>query len=286
MRWSFQMAFAAMLSTSALAQEDDAQIVVEGERPDALRTLREVRALSRNVSGNLARFETPVCPGVIGMPTRLAGGIVRRMRADVVAVGVRLAPAGCAPNLTVIVTDDGAALIDGLLRKSPTLFGNQSKLEIDALRRSTGPAWAWQTSQPKRADGMAVPMLDQVSPGQAQTSKRAYAVPHAKMSRLASSVRQDTGLAFVVLSRAAIEGKTLAQIADYGVLRGLAGTTPDAGVATGAESIVGLFGVNPPAKWTEFDRAYLISLYSGTNGLTYEQKTREIAQDVARKLDR
>lgn len=275
-----------MVCAPAHGQEDGSQIVVEGQRPDALQTLREVRALSRDVGGNLARFEVPVCPGVVGMPRHLAAGVVERMRTDVAAVGVRLAPAGCTPNLTVIVTDDGPALIDGLQRKNPELFGHQLRGEIDALRSAAGPAWVWQTTQPKRADGMAVPALDQIAPGQSQASRRAYAVPNAKMSRLASTVRQDTGLAFVVLSRSAIEGKTLAQIADYAVLRGLAGTRPDAGDAAGSRSIAALFTPSAPEEWSEFDRAYLASLYSGTNGLTFDQKTREIAQDVARALDR
>ena len=279
---------AVALGGPALAQ-DDTQIVVEGQRPDALETLRQVRALSQDVDGNLARFESPVCPGVAGMPGRMAVAIVGRMRADVQAVGVGLAPEGCRPNLTVIVTDDGAALVEGLSRKAPDMFGYMSASEKTTLRRSPGPAWVWQTTHVKRADGGPVQMLEQISLGSGppqHVSKGAYAVPGASLSRLSSSVRQDTGLAFIVLSRAAIEGKSITQIADYGVLRGLAGTRPGSGDAAGTQSIAALFATPSPEEWTDFDRAYLASLYSGTNGLTYRQKTREIAQDVARELGR
>ena len=287
----------------AAAAQDDAgrgaegqgaedQIVVEGQRPDALETLREVRALSQDVDGNLARFETPVCPGVAGMPGRLAVAIVGRMRADIDAIGgVEPAPEDCDPNLTMIVTEDGGALVDGLARKAPTMFGYMTSSQITGLRRSEGPAWVWQTSQPKRADGGPVQMISEISYGPGQpphhiSTKGAYAVSNASLSRLSSSVRRDTGLAFVVLSRAAIEGKSVTQLADYSVLRGLAGTRPGSGDAAGTQSIAALFAVPSPEEWTEFDRAYLTSLYSGTNGLTYRQKTREIAQDVAKELGR
>ena len=265
------------------------EIVVEGQRPDALQTLREVRALSQDIDGNMTRFELPVCPGVAGMPGRLAAAIVGRMRADVQAVGAELAPEGCHPNLTLIVTEDGAALVDGLARKAPTMFGFMTSSQITGLRRSEGPAWVWQATQPKRADGGPVQMLDQISLGSGpphHVSKGAYAVPNASLSRLSSPVRRDTGLAFVVLSRAAIEGKSITQLADYGVLRGLARTNQDSGDAAGTQSIAALFATPSPEEWTEFDRAYLTSLYSGTNGLTYRQKTREIAQDVAKELRR
>lgn len=286
MRWKILVPFLAAIPTPGLAQQTEDPIVVEGQKPDELQTLRQVRALSRDVDGNLSRFESPVCPGVVGLPVSLAAAVVDRMRADVKAIGAELAPEDCTANLTVIVSENGSDLVNGLFEKSPQLFGYQSKTEIAALRTSKGPAWVWQTTQPKRADGMPVPMLGQVTPGGAQAKRRAYAVPNAKMSRLASTVRQDTGLAFVVLSRSAIEGKTLTQIADYGVLRGLAGTTGNAADAAGSMSLAALFTPAAPSELTDFDRAYLLGLYSGTNGLTFDQKTREIAQSVAKALDR
>ena len=284
----------------SIAAQDDAgrgaegqiakdQIIVEGQRPGALQTLREVRALSQDVDGNLARFEVPVCPGVAGMPGRLAAAIVGRMRADIGAIGVELAPEGCDPNLTMIVTDDGAALVDGLARKAPTMFGYMTSSQITGLRRSAGPAWVWQATEPKRADGAPVQRLEQISLGSGppqHVSKGAYAVPNASLSRLSSPIRRDTGLAFVVLSSEAIEGKSITQLADYTVLRGLAGTRQDSSDAAGTQSIAALFTVPAPDEWTEFDRAYLTSLYSGSNGLTYRQKTREIALDVAKGLGR
>lgn len=250
--------------------------------------MRQVRALSRDVDGNLARFEAPVCPGVVGLPDRFAVAIVRRLREDVREVPVELAPEGCRSNLTVIITDDGAALVDGLASKAPTMFGYMTSSQITRLRRSTGPAWAWQTTQPKRADGGPVQMISEFKlkgPPQ-HVSKGAYTVPNASLSRLSSPVRRDTGLAFVVLSRSAIEGKTVTQIADYAAMRGLADIRPDAGSGGEPRSITALFSSAAPDEWTEFDRTYLTSLYSGTNGLTYRQKTRDIAQDVARELGR
>lgn len=297
MRKVFALFVGLAASAAAAAQDEagqsdnDSPIIVEGQRPDALRTLRQVRALSQDTDGNLARFETAVCPGVAGLPTQFAAAIVKRLRQDVGDLGVELAPEGCDPNLTVIVTDDGAALVDGLSRKGPTMFGFMTSSEITRLRRSPGPAWVWQATSPKRADGGPVARIDSVSLGSGppqHVPKGAFAVPGASQSRLSSPVRQDTGLAFVVLSRAAIEGKSVTQIADYAALRGLAGTRSDAGDRLGPQSIGSLFASDheAPEALTDFDRAYLTSLYSGSNGKTYDQKTREIALDVAKILDR
>lgn len=286
MCWIMILLAVVAVAAPGLAQDKEDPIVVEGRMADPLATLRQVRGIARDVDGNMSRFENPVCPGIVGMPANLAAAVLKRMRSGVSEVGAELASENCVPNLTVIITDDGRALVEGLLAKSPQLFGHQSNSEMAALRSSQGPAWVWQTTQAKRADGMPVPSLEQVSPGGAQAKRRAYAVPNAKMSRLTSTVRQDTGLAFVVLSRGAIEGKTLTQIADFGLLRGLAGTAAGAEDATGAQSIAALFTPAAPEGLTTFDRAYLTSLYSGTNGLTYDQKTRQIAQDVAKALDR
>lgn len=278
-----------LVSSALVAAQDNAgQIVVEGQRPDALETLRQVRDLSQDVDGNLARFETPVCPGVAGMPGHYAVAVVRRMREDVHAVGGDLAPEGCDPNLTVIVAEDGAALIDGLARKGPKMFGSMSSSEITGLRRSLGPAWVWHTTQPRRADGGPVQMLEQVSLGSGppqHVSKGAYAVPGASLSRLSSPVRQDTVLAFVVFSREGIEGKTLTQIADFGAVHGLAGIRAASSESADLPSITSLFSADAPDEWTEFDRAFLSGLYSGSNGLTYNQKTRQIAHAVVEALD-
>ena len=108
-------------------------------------------------------------------------------------------------------------------------------------------------------------------------------VQGAKMSRLASPIRMDVSLGFVVIGTAAIDGLEVGQIADFTVMRGLAPTRDPRRGAVGYDSILELFAAEASVdRLTEFDKTYLSALYSGGNGFTYAQKTRQIAGQVDR----
>ncbi|MBX7483700.1 hypothetical protein [Qipengyuania qiaonensis] len=198
------------------------------------------------------------------------------MRKAVAAADVDLAKEGCAPNLTLIVTDDGQALIAGLAKAHPKLFGLLSALEMDSLRKSPGPAWSWHVTQPKRADGAPVVRDGAGSPS-------AFVVQGAKLSRLGSPIRQEVDAGFVVLDVESIDGLTLKQIGDFAVMRALVPTRDAQNERFGYDSILNLFkDDDTPEGLTPFDREYLAAVYRGGNGFTYNQKTKQIAQDVER----
>ena len=199
------------------AQNQPSDIIVTANREDAPSTTESVRAISEAVDGTLPRFEKPVCPGVVGLPTHLAAGVIARMRTTIAEAGVDLAAEDCGANLTLIVADDGSELIDRLALESPPLFASLSAQDIHQLTSAPGPVWSWHTTEPKRADGAPVVRN---SGGGSDT----YMVQGAKMSRLASPIRMDVSLGFVVIGTAAIDGLEVGQIADFTVMRGLAPT--------------------------------------------------------------
>lgn len=267
---------AAVPSVSMAAEQADPGITVQGKREDAPSTTAAVRAISDAVDGVLPRFEKPVCPAAVGLPRRLGAGVVARMRESIAEAGVELEREGCGANLTLIVADDGAALIDSLAQKSPLLFTSLTAQDIRNLTAAPGPVRAWQATEPKRADGAPVVRN---SGGGSDT----YFVQGAKMSRLSSPIRMDVSLGFVVIDTAAIDGLEVRQIADFAVMRGLAPTRHPTTESVGYRSILDLFSdTGRPDGLTEFDRIYLHALYSGGNGLTYAQKTKQIAGQVDR----
>ncbi|MGB3378038.1 MAG: hypothetical protein WBA55_04640 [Allopontixanthobacter sediminis] len=260
-------------------QENIPEITVEGTRATLPDATQSVRAIANATNGNLARYEVGVCPGVAGLPRALANGIVDEMRADISNAGVKLAPKGCSANLTVIVTDSGSELIEELSKSSRDLFDTLSGRDIHLLKASSGPAWWWHTVQPRRADGGPVAQSDSGGP-------EAYTVKGATMSRLSSSVRQDITSGIVVLEVGALDGLTVRQIAGFAVMRGLSSTRNRQTDRFGYETILSLFeGSGAVAEMTGFDRAYLSALYSGSNGFTFDQKTRQIAQKVAAEAE-
>ena len=137
----------------AQAQDDEQSIIVEGNREKPPSVTQSVRAITEAESGNLARFEVDVCPAVAGLPANYALTVVELMRDAVRDADVDLAPENCAPNLTLIVTDDGRALIAGMAKANARLFERLTAQEMGKLRENPGPVWSWHNTQTKRADG-------------------------------------------------------------------------------------------------------------------------------------
>ncbi|MXP45652.1 hypothetical protein, partial [Allopontixanthobacter sediminis] len=72
----------------------------------------------------------------------------------------------------------------------------------------------------------------------------------------------------------------------FAVMRGLSSTRNPQTHRIGYETILSLFeGGGAVAEMAGFDRAYLSALYSGSNGFTFDQKTRQIAQKVAAEAE-
>lgn len=265
----------------ATPPEDGRDIVVTGKRRSANETTNEIRALSNTREGQLARFETPICPALIGM--RRSHGLIVEARVRQIAgrLKLRVDKAGCKPNLTIVMADDGAAFVNALRRKQPTFFDSMPLHDRMRLLASAGPSWTWQSTAPKRRDGGPVAASD--IPG----SRSPYIVPNAEMSRLSVPVRQDIDLAFVVIDRRKAVGLSLGQIADYAAMAGLAAIRTDRPVKLGRASILTMFddvAASQPARpeMTDFDIAYLTGLYSGQSGFSSDQKSAVMAQQVER----
>lgn len=261
--------------------EDGSDIVVTGKRRGPNETTNEIRAISDMQEGQLPRFETPICSAAIGMP-RSHGVIVEtRVRQAAGRLKLRVDKAGCKPNLTIVMAEDGAAFVNALRRKRPTLFDTMPLHDRMRLLASAGPSWTWQSIAPKRRDGGPVAGSDM--PGM----RFAYMVPNAQLSRLTVAVRQDIDLAFVVIDRRRSVGLTLGQIADYAAMVGLAAIRTDRPAQLGRSSILTMFddvgaGQAAQPEMTGFDLAYLGGLYSGQAGFSGDQKSALMAQQIER----
>ncbi len=112
--------------TKAVAPPDN-EIVVTGEATKAPRD-SEVFDQARDVSRvgryqlyeeALPRFETPLCPGVVGLKPGAASSIIDRIRANAARLEIDLAEGACSPNAFV---DDGRSLLNDLQRNQPRIF--------------------------------------------------------------------------------------------------------------------------------------------------------------------
>lgn len=238
----------------------------------------------------MARFETEVCPRVLGLPQDYANVVEARIRDIAEAVGSRTARSGCEPNLTLIVAEDGADALASLRKKRPLVFAAMSNAELLRLRRSHGPVWNWYSVDPKRADGGPVDHIAMISfdggPPK-PISPDAYIASNVSMSRLTVPVRLDLTLSFIILEKGSLDGLTLAQIADFSAMLGLSMINYERAASVRQPSILQLFAKGKPAESsvetvTKFDLAYLKGVYAGEAGLAFDRRSARIAASLTK----
>jgi hypothetical protein len=210
----------------------------------------------------LARFEEPLCPGIIGLEVDGARAMVARIRENAARLGLRTAAEdGCNPNLMVVFLVDGQDYLQRLSRERGYLFNSLSHHEQEDLLAREGPARAWLTTETRTRDGMWVGERD-----------NAAEIPMAGMwsahSLIYVPTRQDITAAMVLIDRDAMAGRSITQLADYATLHGLAAFVPAAAPET--PTIQRLFSDDPGgaiAGLSAFDLAYLERLYSSIPNL-------------------
>jgi hypothetical protein len=210
----------------------------------------------------LARFEDPLCPGVIGLPADRAVIVVARIRENAGRLGLRLADEErCNANLIVSVLLDGRDYLGQLSRSNGYLFAGMDRSRREDLLAQAGPARTWVTTHTRSRDGMHMSRREGLHEPPEVTMWGAHSLIYVP-------TRQEITVSMVLVDRAAVDGISLAQLADYATLHGLADFVPPA--AEGVASMQQLFttsGNGRPAGLTEFDLAYLTRLYSSIPNL-------------------
>lgn len=268
--------FALLVAHSAIGPESP---IVVTARPNVstVEAQQFVAQVTDTTQGNVARFQKPVCPMVMGLSEGAAETVVQRLRETVRGVGARLAPPPCEANLIIILTDNGAEFLADARRKQPNWFEGLSAKDVRGLVDSRSTVRAWAVVSSRNEDGLLAANNDPNDPNGPRSSRAMSA------SILRGSMRLDLELAFVVIDRSAVGDKTLAQIADYAAMRGLVRTHPAGGGSV--ETILDLFEGNRPTTVRELTRTdilYLQSIYrlTGTEG-AIEARSR-LSRDLTR----
>lgn len=216
-------------------------------------------ALAQSDEEPLARFEDPLCPGVAGLKQDAAEAMVGRIRENAELLGLRLAANGdCEANLVVAFVEDGRAYLERLHAKNPRVFGDMALADRRALLSSSGPVRVFQRIVPHSRDGRPIPRHENLT----DVPQTAMWMAHSKIY---SATRNDIHHALVLIDRDEIDGIGVGPLADHATFVGLTHVLP----RTFDDSILALFGSAPsrPAALTEFDRAYLRTLYEGVPNL-------------------
>jgi hypothetical protein len=206
----------------------------------------------------LARFEDPLCPGIVGVALDSARDMVSLIRENATELGLPVADSEtCEPNLVVAVLDDPRAYADRLRTERPYLFTDLGRREQEAFFDAAGPARSWARVLTRTRDGLPVYQSNGLTAPEEATVMAAH-------SKIYVPTRRDIVWAIVLLDRKAVQGMTVMQVADYATMRGLSNDAAEQ-LSSPRDSILTLFDTDPAARprgLTRSDHILLQTLYS------------------------
>ncbi|MES2336876.1 MAG: hypothetical protein V4537_02125 [Pseudomonadota bacterium] len=245
---------------------------------------REIRRVARQVAAvlpplpldqPLARFASPVCPGVSGLSATAAQAVVDRIGVVADSVGLKVGEPGCDPNLLVLVVPDGRAAIRRFVTRRQGNLRAQTLSDIRRIVAEPGSARAWVESEVRSRDGDP---LTVESGGPPSLSVQGS-------SRAVLAFRRDIVSAVVVIDAAAVPSRDIGQIADYAALRGLSDARP--GKVAAGETILSAFtpggDATAPTALTALDRGILRGLYTGQGNVAVGVKQGTIVREIVSK---
>jgi hypothetical protein len=264
------------------AAKPDIVVSGHGQTIDRQEVTRQARAVTRETDLRyepMPRFAGYACPGVMGLSQEYAESFVGRLRQIAEQLKIPLARNGdCTANIIVVFTQDGRADLKKLQKKSAALSRVLEPQERRELLKSEGPAHVFSVVETRMQNGSLVPRRQNptdIPVGQMEGGQ----------SLISTGTEREISQVLVLFDRDKLKGKTLQQLADYTIMRVYA-RTRDAQGQGAPDTILALFDPandTPPLGLTEFDRAYLTSLYEGeahVKGITKLERVGENLQKL------
>lgn len=287
-RVGFIVAFACALGAPASAQDaaqpapsSNDDIVVTGERPshrEVSRQARDVTDIGSDIRDRpLARVADRLCPGVIGLKREAAELMIDRIRWNAEQLHMWMADeTDCRPNLIIAFVEDGKSEIAGLVDRQPWLFDTMTTFERRALLAEDGPVRVWTTAETRTRDGMPIARRENLTDPPVVAMWMAH-------SKIYLTIREDITQTVVLFDREGVRGKSIIQLADYATMRSFARTRPAEGDAA-LDTILALFDPDhePPPQLTDFDQAYLRSVYKEIANLPAAMKLLDVSDELER----
>lgn len=242
----------------AVAQTVDSEELVI-TAPDVEEVRAFVDALSaESSSGQLARWDRTICPGVIGATTAGAEFILDRIAIRAYEVDLDVGEPGCSPNILIVVTDQSNEVAASLRNSSAVALrldeGNtRGRAAYREFVESDRPIRWWHITQTTGADGESV------------ADGRPPVLRVRSVGRLRATTREDFNRVIIIMDVNRTAGVPLGAVADYLAMAALAQIEPDVDVSE-QPSILNIFadreaGRAGPTSLTAWDSAYLAGLY-------------------------
>ncbi|HEX8191338.1 MAG TPA: hypothetical protein VF552_00415 [Allosphingosinicella sp.] len=256
-----------------------------GERIDAF--VAAVTAETGN--GQVARWDRRLCLDVEGVSDAQKAFLAGAIAAEGRALGLEIETGRrCEPSAFVIFSADPDALLARLGGERPYFFGGISLQAQRALRASAAPVRWLSFAQLRGAAGERPTGFssDMGKGGVERTVPSLRTMP----SRIDTPARMDLQTMVVLVDARRLAGVSNGSLAAYLSIVVLGNVRPDH-LADRSVSVLGLFGDRHPGEvatggLTQWDRAYLRSLYQGNWNVTAERRIERIGTAMERELVR
>jgi hypothetical protein len=201
---------------------------------------------------HFSRRDDPFCVRIAGLDPAYHALIRTKIRdAARVANSQKEAPEGCKPNIVVILSTDGDALMEAFKRKKPSIFNEQPLQKFDELFQSGKPIRWWHVNE-RQESATDIPVD--------------AATFQPKASLISSGVEVDLKSTVVIVDISQSNGYPLESVASYISMIAFAQIKGSNVDIDSNLSILGMFNDTKPRiaalrNLTVWDRAYLHALY-------------------------
>ena len=282
---SLTLSIALLLAGGTAGQstppEDEATILVEGQArtPEELRsaakTFMTSVAAAPGGADQFARWNQKVCPSIMGVAEAQAAKIEARLREVATESGIKLAEAGCKPNLLISFTTDARAIVRQVVAKRPYTLRGMTGEERRALIEEELPVRWWYDLKPESKYGQAVTggehaalsmafsMEKGQTGGMASSENSSGYIDDYSSSLIGTKARLSIGGATVLIDMTYAKGQSLDALSSYIAMVSLAPMRLPPKQPT-VPSITNLFVAKDTTQpdLTAWDRAWLTALYS------------------------
>jgi hypothetical protein len=285
-------------------------ISVEATQPAELRKqtynyVTSFAGTSPKIDG-VSRWTHPVCVTVDGLPADKGAQVKGRVEEVAQAIGLKIAKAGCLPNIEIFFAGHAQAFLDQIAAQRTQLLGYEYRTEANKLKAMTRPIQAWyMTATVGTGNTGGTTSADQggyqqnqagLGIGEVMDTPSGQAPAGCGDSRFGGCLKSVFEHVLIVVDLPAAGDKSAGLLSDYVTMLALA-QPKSLDACNGLVSVIDLFsstcaGRKAPDGMTRADVAYLTSLYKANLEAHKSSQESDIASRMsdmllkANKLDR
>lgn len=254
-------------------EEDD--VVVTG-RLDPATLSTEIRHFVRGHARltrirQLARWDDPVCPHVLGLPAAYGNFIVNRIKTVAREAGAPVNDAAdCTTNVTIVFTTEPQAVLDQVRTERPELLGYHFIGQRGDVATMTRPIQAWHVTATN--DVIDEAMTD---PPAGVTG-----------SRLSTGLESTFVHVLILVNQSEVADAPIGPISDYIAMLALTDVRDETWACGGLVTIMEHFSTcgAAPQELTTPDHAFLLGLYSMRADAVLSLERAHIARELREGL--